>query len=78
MDVLHICTQSVAIILPTYASLQASNLPGFPNPRYCAEVLSSGDVVEGEEEGRGEEGDIDDLPPPYSPGIQGQQSGMFL
>lgn len=67
--------------LPTYESLHATNLPGFSNPRYEVGEMGRGDVVEGERERGGErrgeeEGeDLDDLPPPYSPGIVGQQPG---
>ena len=72
--------QTLAVTLPTYESLQASpHLPGFSNPRY--EVVSP--VVDGEErreEGRRgreeEEDEFDDLPPPYSPGLAGQESGL--
>ena len=64
-----------AVRLPTYESLTASNLAGFTNPRYGAEGM--GDVVESEGEGGGGgEVDIDDRPPPYSPGIVGQQPGI--
>ena len=77
--------QALAVTLPTYESLQASpHLPGFSNPRY--EVVSP--VVDGEERREGEGGEegrrgreededeFDDLPPPYSPGLAGQESGF--
>ena len=48
---------------------------GFSNPRYVFE--GRGVTVGGEEEREGGEPEDsdDDLPPPYSPGLAGQQAG---
>lgn len=80
--------QGIALELPPYESIRSSpRPPGFTNPRYNEDGQSpvGGDRErgEGEEEGEWEgeweeEGnveDIEDLPPPYSPGVIGQQAG---